>query len=81
MKNQKEVIELLVEKGAVIYMDFRKDITTFRVVNGLEVKQYPIALFEYLREKGIIIIKEVVSFHSKYVIVSKHKRKELGIEI
>ena len=81
MKNQKEVIELLDKKDAVIYIDFLKDITTFRVINGKIAKQFPIALFSYLKEKGIIIIKKVLSFHSRYEIISKAKQKELGIKI
>ncbi len=81
MKKEKEVIEEMVIEDAVIYRDLRKDIIFFRLVNGLKVKEYSLKLFEYLKEKGIIIIKQVGSFHSEYKIVSKAKREKLGIKI
>ncbi len=81
MKKEKEIIEKMVIEDAIIYRDLRKDIIFFRLVDGLKVKEYSLKLFEYLKEKGIIIIKKVESFHSEYKIVSKAKREKLGIKI
>ncbi len=81
MKQQKEAIEMLVNKGAFIYKDLLKGTTTFRVIDGVNVKRFPLELLEHMKEKGIVTIQKVVSLHSEYKIVPKKKRKKLGIAI
>ncbi len=80
MKRQKEVLELLDEnKNAMIYRDLKKGIKTFRVVTGIKVKSFPLSLFEHLKQRGLIVVKSIESFHVVYKIVSKVRRTELGV--
>lgn len=65
MEGQSEVIRLLAE-GGVIFRDFLKEITTFRVINGLKVKKFPLELLKHLKKEGLVELKSVESMHSVY---------------
>lgn len=65
MEGQTEVINLL-SIGGVIIRDFLKDCTTFRVINGLNVRSFPLALLEHLKKKDLVELKSVESMHSIY---------------
>lgn len=78
MQGQSEVISLL-EKGGLIIRDFLKDATTFRVINGLKVKSFPLALLDYLKKRELVELKTVESMHSVYKR-KKPKPSEVRIE-
>lgn len=78
MQGQSEVISLL-EKGGLIIRDFLKDATTFRVINGLKVKSFPLALLDYLKKRELVELKAVESMHSVYKR-KKPKPSEVRIE-
>ncbi len=80
MGTRKEILNLM-DNGAVIYVDFIKGLETFKVVNGMRVKQFSLEILGHLKREGIIFLKSVQSFHSVYYILPESKRKELGLSI
>lgn len=73
MKEHKQVIDLL-QDGAQLIRDLVVDIAHFRVITQHgKVLRYPLALLDKLKDKGLVKLKEVCSFHSRYVYNRKRK--------
>ncbi len=78
MQGQTEVIKLL-KNGGLIIRDYLKDCTTFRVINGLKVDRFPLALLEHLKKMDLVELKSVEAMHSVYKR-KKPKPSEIRIE-
>ncbi len=71
VKEQKEVVRLL-KKGAKIILDFQKNAATFRVVGGILVRRFSLALLKEMKEKEIVVLQKIVGLHSIYKLNTKN---------
>ena len=73
MNDKNQVIKLLKNK-AVLVRDFLIGATTFRVIDGLSVKRFPLSLLREMKREGIVETTGGIFMYSTYKLVPKKKK-------